>query len=161
MLEIKNCTKCNLHKNNPINCYPISGIGNDNMVITEKPNYGTILSELPDGIEYDYIKKIFKQIQKNVYYTHAIKCLGKYTNEHFLICKDWISKEIEFIKPNVIFTLGNASKIFSTKKISELVGKNILYNEYNVVHLYSINYILKKGKRESDLFIEIIKKYAS
>jgi uracil-DNA glycosylase family 4 len=159
--DIRQCTKCELHKKNPQDCFPIIGHGCGNMVITEKPTYGTILGEQPDGIEYDYLTKIFNSIQKKFYYTHMVKCLGAYTSAQSNTCSDWIYKEIESIKPSVIFTLGNASKIFTKDKIGDITGKNIVYNDRNVVHLYSINYILKRGKKDSDRFIDIINNYAS
>lgn len=160
--KINICKKCPLYNNNPELTNPLSGIGTkNNFIITEKPNFYSMRNESPDGIEYDFIAKIFKDINKEFYYTHMIKCFGKYTSKNLDECKTWISEEIDCIKPNIIFTLGNASKIFTKEKINTLVGQNITYNKYNVVHLYNPNYVLKQGKKEVIYFRQLIIKYAT
>lgn len=160
--KIKLCQKCPLYSNNPELTYPLSGIGTrNNFIITEKPNFYSMRNEAADGIEYDFIAKIFKDINKEFYYTHMIKCFGKYNSNNLTECKTWITEEIDCIKPDIIFTLGNASKIFTKEKINTLMGQSITYNTNNVVHLYNPHYVLKRSKKELNYFRQIIIKYAT
>lgn len=158
---LKHCTLCPLHKNNPVTTYPIQGYGkSDIMVIAHAPYYDDILVGRPATIYYDLVKKIFDELNKDFYYTHMIKCLGKYTKSNVKTCSKWLMEEINQINPRTIFILGQDPKKYlagKKDKLSTLVGKPILIRDRTYIPNFHPAYVLNNGKSIYETFVSVFR----
>lgn len=151
--NIKLCTRCELHKNNPEFTCPAVGIGTGELFIIDwQPTKTTILTSYYNT-NIDFLRRV---ITKPFYYTYAIKCLGKPLKLHFNICKDWIDQELQLIKPKLVITLGKAHKLVSNKISNELLE----YRGYQVVTLCS-PHTATKNQHHYREFISKIQKYVT
>jgi len=133
------CTKCSLSKSN---CC-LTGIGSktaDLMVIGQSPTSDELINKIPFS---GYCgRKVKAELDKsgipqdNVYFTNVVKCLvphGKtLTKTSVRKCSiEWLSKEVQQIKPKVIIALGSkACQFFDLKFISNTYFYNSDYNCY-------------------------------
>lgn len=109
---------------------------NNNYPLEEDTNSGKIIKEIEDSLP-----------NVNYYKTNLVKCLpldneGKIrypSNEEMIICIKNLIIEIEFLKPRIVFLLGNNVANFVKKYISE---NNI-----------ELNVILKKIEHPSYIYI--------
>jgi len=126
--EVIDCKRCPLYKERiKDKCYPVIGQGNHQakiFFIGEAPGAkeaqtghpfcgasGKILDELLEsaGIE-----------RKDVYISNILKCRPSNNRnprtEEISACAPYLDKQIEFINPEIICTLGNFSTVFIFKK---------------------------------------------
>jgi DNA polymerase len=170
--EINECKRCKLkdYRKNIV-----FGKGNEKaklMLIGEAPgNEEDIRGEPFVGMAGELLTKMLKAIDLNredVYITNVVKCHPpKNRNpapDEIEACKPFLVKQIEAIKPKIIWALGSISAktlLNSEKKISELRGKLHRYNEIiKLIPTYHPAFLLRNPykKREAWEDIKMIKK---
>lgn len=116
--DIKNCTKCNLHKTRN---HVVLGSGNIEahvIIIGEAPGKIEDKNGIPftgrSGKLLDQILKINGlNKEKDIFLTNIVKCKPYKNNtprKHEInACKTWLEKEIELIKPKLIIILGKTA----------------------------------------------------
>ena len=154
VVNITNCTRCNLGINKQPNNHLVTGLGNpqaDLMIVGESPNEGAAMfNQAFHGSEGDTLKALLRlaDIDPNsVYVTYACKCRAwkvqenKYTKETHVVnkqperdelraCNLFLQQEIQYIRPKVIIALGSGA--LSTLegrvcKITERMGVTSIY----------------------------------
>lgn len=158
---LSNCTSCPLYKNNPPTTFPMSGFGkSDIMIISHSPYYDDMLMGRPSTIYYDLIKKIFNEFNQEFYYTHIVKCLGKYDKINVQTCSKWFLQEINEINPRVIFLLGKDPNkyILGTKgKLSNNIGKTFEVRGRTYISNFHPAYVLNNGKSIYETFVSVFR----
>lgn len=126
--EIVDCRKCSLYKERVRDkCYPVIGQGSHQAKIffigeapgareakTGYPFCGTSGKILDELLESAGIKR------EDTYITNILKCRPSNNRnpktEEISACVPYLEKQIEFINPDIICTLGNFSTVFILKK---------------------------------------------
>ena len=88
--------------------------------------------------------------RESVYITHAVKCCPLGTAEilkdHVHVCKSYLAKEINFIKPKIICALGDiaaGSLLGIASSIHRIHGKFYNHGDSKVMVTYSPEHLLK------------------
>jgi DNA polymerase len=151
------CKNCNLGKlPNKIKVIGRGAIPCKIMVVGESPGEQEELRGIPFcGQAGALLTQICKIVgfdrETDFYITNAVKCHppgNKTTNEHVRACNGLFTQELDFVKPDIIVTLGNfATEMFGIDmKITECHGKefNILENQ-TILPIYHPAYVLHGG----------------
>ena len=192
--QIKQCNKCSLYTKLPNGCHPVPGIGPINAKIMI---IGEALVEEESILEEPFVGKCGKLLDKMLnaagiqrnecYITNLVKCRpytetqrGKRvtkknrppTRLEISSCFDWLRKEVEMVKPRVIFTLGRLPldtllNLRTSEKLSDYVGRCIMTKCSSLPDIdpivsalfpcYHPSYILQHSKNDVETTIEIFK----
>lgn len=159
MINILNCTKCELHCNqkplldkNTTNI-DVMWIGLSAKKVTDINKDIPLSNDTNTGKIIESIESNFKNV--NFYKSNLVKCLplddnGKirYPNKKEMeSCLDNILEEIKILKPKLIFILGNNVGNFLIKKIDKLDNVKIL-------KIYHPSYIYTYKKNSIDKYIK-------
>lgn len=171
-LNNSNCSKCNLCKTRS---EVINGYGDIHAKIlfvtdmvggyeeaTKKPLQGT------NGKIFDRLLINAGISRSDVFITSAIRCKGsskkqKEINKSIDACKEYLEKEINEIKPNIIVPLGsNALKaILENKTLNITDTRGIVHysNKYNckVIPIFHPNYLFMNPHHESVTLIDLLR----
>lgn len=180
--QIKDCKSCPLHVRMP-GC-PVPGTGpstanlmligealGEDEAINEEPFVGRCGKLLNKMIENAGFQRL------NVYITNIVKCRptrtkGKRvsnrapTPEEIRTCKHWVWKEMKFVKPKVVVTLGGTSTktmlhqaLGKTFKLGDVVGKQYKVDYINSIFIpaYHPSYLMVHRKDLIDQTTTILK----
>ncbi|MEM0379176.1 MAG: type-4 uracil-DNA glycosylase [Nanopusillaceae archaeon] len=148
--QIKSCKKCPLHLSK-INYVP--GEGNpENKIIfigeapgSEEDKQGRPFVGKAGKYLTEQIEKILGIKREEIYITNLIKCRPPKNRdpkeEEIKNCSEWLIKQIEEIKPNLIVTLGR----HSTKFIMEYFGLNFT----NIMKERGKIYVINKWNKDT------------
>lgn len=154
MLDCSNCKLCYLGDIcNPVNSrYTLDTFGKiicidfkptEEENLTGRAWYGRI-GQLGTKLLTDYFNI------KNLYFSYLVKCsVGLKKTSEINLCKNnWISKEIEEVKPRFIFLFGKevANKLLVKPKTKINIGNYEYYKEYKCMVLNSL-YICLDNKQ--------------
>ncbi len=105
---------------------------------------GALLTEICKAIGFDR--------ETDFYITNAVKCHppgNKTTKEHVRACNSLFTQELDFVKPDIIVTLGNfATEMFGIDmKITECHGKEFktMLENQTILPIYHPAYVLHGG----------------
>jgi len=165
--KIKNCIKCSLGKTRTKFVFGSGNPKADIMFIGEAPGADEDLQGLPFvGRAGQLLTKLLKVVGLNreeVYICNILKCRPpnnrKPLPSEIELCKPYLLKQIELIKPKVIVALGATAiegLLNLKKKMGELRGKIIFFNKIPVIITYHPAALLRNPNWESD-FIEDLK----
>jgi DNA polymerase len=161
---------------------PVSGIGPINssiMIVGEAPGQDESVIEEPfvgqAGRMLDVLLKDSGINRQKTFICNTVNC--RPTNDgkknrppsktEINSCKHWLLKQIDLVKPKLIFTLGKIPThvLLSLKpsfKLADYLGQPVKYIqnevEYIIVPNYHPSYIMQYGKKEVNTAIEIFKK---
>lgn len=133
-MSCKACDKCELSRYANNTC--VQGVGPTTarvVIVGDNPNYaedmkGEYGHGNPDKLLTDLLTSAGID-RDEVYYTPAVKCRkaenGKVSATQLKACKEYLTEELELIKPELVITMGaTALKALTNKaKITELHGK--------------------------------------
>jgi len=121
--EVKECKKCSLHKTRK---FPVAGEGNSDakvFLIGLGPGYNENLQGKPfvgaAGKFLDELLELAKLKREEVFITNIIKCYlpnNTASEEEIKTCTSYLERQIQFIKPKIILTLGNVATSFIFNK---------------------------------------------
>jgi len=123
--EVKNCRKCDLHKQRS-NSVAGEGLPHSTiMLIGEAPGYWEDQKGRPfvgaAGKFLDELLRIAGLERKDVFITNILKCRPprnrEPTQEEIRACTPYLNRQIDIIKPRLIITLGNVATFYILKKI--------------------------------------------
>lgn len=165
--EMKDCKDCELRKQ----CWKVvlPSIGKTNcMIIAEAPGKqedkeGSGLVGPAGEVLWKELKK-HKLKRKMFHVTNCCKCfpniLKTPKKEHIDVCRKWLEKEIEIVKPKIVLVTGNISKSFFDGEITGIMKLNgtTLWNEnYGTYVCYCIHpsAVLRDPSKRPDFEIGI------
>lgn len=178
--EIKKCKSCSLCELMPF--LPVPGIGPNNAkiaIVGEAPGEDESIAEEPFvgqcGRMLDLMLKAADINRENCYICNVVNCrpvkVGKRisnrppTKDEINSCKGWLFKQLELVRPKVVFTLGKVptSTLLGLKSSITLSG--YIGNQYNkdnmlVIPVWHPSYLMQYSKDKVNLAIEIFKKGA-
>jgi DNA polymerase len=154
-LDIKNCHLCDLSKSRT---QSMSGYGNQNadvMVIdfSVSPSDDNA-SSYYNGRSGEVLQKMIENVLdlsiNDIYLTHAVKCKPLNSNtpseSEYNSCKNYLFTQIEFVKPNIIITLGKEAyaKVTSeNENFSSVRGHVIDFKDYKLVPIFHPTYLVR------------------
>lgn len=175
--EIRNCKACGLCEAMPF--FPVPGIGQVNssiMIVGEAPGEDEAIAEEPFvGLAGKMLDRLLNQAgitRKSVYIANVVNCRpteGKKnrppSRTEIKACSSWLYKQIELVKPKVIFTLGKIPSILllkekSTFKLHDHIGivhKVADLDGIDIIPNLHPSYIMQYGKQEVEQAIDIFK----
>jgi uracil-DNA glycosylase family 4 len=177
--QIKNCDRCPLNKWMPDGCKPVPGIGPIGasiMIVGEALGEDeSILEEPFVGQCGQLLNKILKEagLQRELLFiTNTVKCRptedGKKnrapTKIEIKSCHDWLSKEIELVKPKIIVPLGKVAsfrllkgQIKSNFTLGTITGQIFNLSNMKVIPAQHPSWLMQYGKAELQRTIDIFK----
>ncbi len=144
--EVISCTKCKLCKSRT---HAVPGEGNihsDIMFVGEAPGENEDKKGIPFcGASGNFLEKMLESInmkRTDVYITNIVKCRPPGNRdpeeEEIESCKEYLERQIDFIKPKAICTLGRYSLHYFYPEfvISKVHGKIYSYKKIKIIPLY-------------------------
>lgn len=172
--EIRECKSCGLCTTMPFS--PVPGIGPVNasiMIVGEAPGEDESIAEEPFvGLAGRMLNRLLTSSglkREDVYICNTVNCRpidGKKnrapTKVEIKACNQWLFKQIELVKPKVIFTLGKIPttlllKEKSTMKLGEHVGIVHRVDSFDVIPNWHPSFIMVYGREEMDKAINVFK----
>ena len=108
------------------------------------------------------IEKVVGLPRDEVYITNLLKCHAlSITDEHesyIHICKAYLFKEIELIKPDIVVTLGEMPYHYltnDTRDLKEIRGVVSSRDGFKLIPTYHPNFLLKNPSLKRDVFIDL------
>lgn len=103
---------------------------------------------------------------KQVYHTLGVKCPrtcpSEPTNPQAWVCRAWLVKEIETVKPQRIIGFGKlASSLLLNKKslkLKDVLGQSIVVESWNVIPWHSLDHIYQGGKALDRATVDLLRK---
>lgn len=152
--EVSTCKRCNLYSTRRNFVVGKGDLNANLMFIGEAPGYEEDLKGEPFvGAAGDLLTRIIKAIgltRESVYITNLIKCRPPKNRdpypEEIDVCKTFLIKEINIIKPNIICTLGKYSSqtlLNLNTPIKGLRGNIYKYNGIPVIPTFHPAYLLR------------------
>lgn len=159
--RINKCTKCEL---GTMRTKFVFGVGNPNakiMLIGEAPGADEDIQGLPFvGRAGQLLTKLLKTVgieREDVYICNILKCRPpnnrKPLPSEIEMCKPYLLKQIELVRPNVIVALGATAieGLFNIKKkMGELRGNILFFNKIPVIVTYHPAALLRNPSWEND-----------
>lgn len=112
------CKNCKLHENSkPVKPsfgkYNVMIIGEGSHWVDDKRGLPLASDEGTKSL-FPLLKK-FGLTREMFYITNTVKCVcNKVMKDHVISCNDWLTKEIEYVKPNIVLAFGNTGLKFFT-----------------------------------------------
>lgn len=175
--EIKGCRLCSLCEGMPFS--PVPGIGPHNanvMLVGEAPGEDESVAEEPfiglAGRMLNRILNLANLQRKDVYICNTVNCRPTKGNKNrppskkeISTCSTWLYKQIELVKPKVIFTLGMVSTSILLKpkynmKLGDYLGIVTKIDkpiQVDVIANYHPSYLMQYGKNEIQKSVDILK----
>jgi len=108
------------------------------------------------------IENVLKVSKEEVYITNLLKChplSNQNIQETILhICKAYLFKEIELIKPKFIITLGEKAFHYLTNNSTpfpEVRGRVFKEDNYKIIPTYHPNFLLKNPSLKKEVFLDL------
>lgn len=168
--KVSSCHLCELSKTRK---HIVFGEGNEKaklMFVGEAPGFYEDESGRPFvGRAGELLTKIIQTVldmeRSDVYIANIVKCRppnnATPTVEIANICKGYLFKQIELIKPKIIVALGSTAYKYLTNdmeaKISKIRGSVIEYNNIKLIPTYHPSFLLRNPSAKKDVFIDIKK----
>ena len=163
-MKLKDCNLCPLRSEMNeyfFPCQPITS-KSDLMIIAYQPPEDAVTIGIEATIDYDLIKSVVKT---SFYFTYLVKCLGKTNSKIIKTCmKNWVSREIQSLKPKTIITMGKevSDKVIpginKKKSIREIAGERYIIDGTTYIPTFSSAFILNGGKSTLNSFKNIFEK---
>ncbi len=166
--RVKKCKKCGLHKTRKNVVFGHGNIKAQLMFIGEAPGMQEDLQGLPFvGRAGKLLTKIIEAIKlkrEDVYIANIIKCRPPENRnplpDEISICQEYLFKQINFIKPSVICTLGKfaSQTVLKTEHpISKLRGKFHDYCGIKLMPTYHPAYLLRNPSEKRSVWEDMKK----
>lgn len=165
---VKHCTLCQYSKSRK---NVLFGYGNTNSKVLFIGDFNTTMED-SNGEYYignvgELLRKMIENVLhlkvEDVYITNILKCLPfdtqNVSTNDVNICKEYIYKQIELIKPEIIITLGqNAYSYFTNEHNWTKVRGNIIkHKHYTILPMYHPSMILRNPTLKKDAFKDMLK----
>ena len=153
---INNCSLCSF--NNTSDSKIINNINFDNDILF----ISTFNLSQNDNTFKLMLKNVLNLDLNDVNLLTIIKCDVKYDencDQQSDICKDYLFKQIEIIKPKLIVTLGDAYSYLINKdvNISSIRGNMLKYKNINLIPMYHPQTLLRNPSLKKDALLDLKK----
>ena len=181
--QIRACKRCPLYKYLGIDCYPVPGHGNPNasiMFIAEAPGeqeelFGKPLVG-PAGQLFDKMLGAAGIDREQCYCSNIVHCRPTKdnkgfsnrapTDEEIAKCKLWIWKEMQWINPSTIVTMGKVAtytllnkQLKKTFSMGKACGQHFRVDYHNavIIPVFHPSFLMQHGKRYIESTITIFR----
>ncbi len=166
---ISSCHLCELSKSRTKSVFGEGNLDADVMFIGSKPSatedsMGRPFVGRAGNMLTAMIEKVLHLSRDEVYITNILKCKPLESrvsiSTEIVTCKPYLQKQIELIKPKLIFTLGSTAYKYLTNDESsfEKVRGSIIQKEsYTIIPTYHPNYLLRNPSAKKDALSDLIK----
>ena len=158
--NISTCHLCDLSKSRK---QAMSGFGNDNAKLMIVDFSVTMSDDSSNsyfsGRSGESLKKMIENVLglrvEDIYFTHAIKCRPLNSNtpspSEWNSCKPYLFSQIEFVKPDVVVTLGKDAyeKVTGEVENFESVRGHVIdFKKYKLIPIYDPQYLLRNPEQK-------------
>ena len=158
--NISTCHLCDLSKSRR---QSMSGFGNPNaklMIVDFTVSQSEdSANSYYSGRSGETLKKMVENVLKlrveDVYFTHAVKCKPLNSNlpssSEWNSCKSYLVSQIEFVKPDVVVTLGKDAYEKVTGEVDNFEsvrGHVIDFKKYKLIPIYNPQYLLRNPEQK-------------
>ncbi|MDD5156849.1 uracil-DNA glycosylase [Sulfurimonas sp.] len=165
--EISTCHLCDLSKSRT---QSMSGYGNPNaeiMIIdytvsANEDNTNSYYCGRSGEVLKNMIQNVLCLSIEDIYFTHAVKCKPLGSNmpsiSEWDSCKNYLLRQIEFIKPKIVVTLGEETyaKVTSENNNFQSVRGHVIdFKEYKLIPIYHPNHLLRNPKDKMVAFNDL------
>ena len=156
---VNHCNICELSKFKNNSLFSIGKIDSDIMII------GTNCDFLNENINL-LLKSIIENVLliefNKVYITNILKCNTNNVesiSKPIELCKDYLTKQIQLVKPKLIVTIGSAFNhlLSNDDNIFDISGNLYEYNGIKLIPLLDLEFIYKNPSYKQDMFNDLKK----
>lgn len=166
---VDNCYLCEFSKTRK---KAVFGEGNPNakiMFIGETPTSiedetGKIFVGRSGELLTKMIENVLKIKRESVYISNIIKCKPSNSKSTFKseanLCKSYLFKEIELVKPDIIVTLGQEAYTYLTdeeQNLSMVRGQTINYRNMILVPTFHPSFLLRNPSSKKEAYVDMLK----
>ncbi len=164
-----NCHLCELSKHRRNVVFGEGNIQADIMFVTEGPGMGEDSTGEPiSGHAREMLNNMIEKVllipASDVYISNIVKCRAPNnrmaTETEIYTCRPYLQKEIKFVKPKIIVTLGATAYRYLTNdstSISKVRGGIIEMGGYRLIPTLHPNYLLRNPSAKKEVMNDILK----
>lgn len=168
MREVKECKKCELHKNRTNTVFGKGPVDAEIMIIGEAPGREEDIQGKPfvgkAGLKLNEMFSSAGIEAKKVFITNVVKCRppGNRNPESYemMKCNPYLIRQIDVINPKIIILLGNVALSLVTGEasgITKMRGKFLEYMSYPAIPTFHPAYVIRNQNSEKTV-VEDLKK---
>lgn len=166
--SVENCYLCELSKSRKNTVFAGGNINAKIMFISDFPGSledetGKIFVGKTGELLTKMIENVLNIKREEVYIANVLKCkpinTTSFSNEANL-CKSYLFKQIELVKPKIIVTLGeNAYKYLTNEdvNINMLRGQTINYKDMVLIPTFHPSFLLRNPSSKKDAYVDMLK----
>lgn len=162
----KNCHLCDLSKNRTNVLYGYGNIQSKIMIIQMSPSQtqdlsGEFYSSRSGHLLEKMIKGVLNVNIQELYITNIVKCKTQDNiNEQSVhICKDYLMKQIELIKPKLIIALGEvcySHLLNNQENFAKVRGTVLKFMNIDMVPIFEPSYILRNPTMKKEAYYDML-----
>ncbi len=162
---VENCNLCSLSKSRKNISFGMGNINANIMFLNLSPTHledesGNVFAGKSGEMLVNMCQKVLGLNIDDIYVANILKCFSKdIVDLEINICKPYVEKQIELIKPKVIIAFGNAYEylINENKSLKEIRGIMQNYNNIKVMPTFDASYILRNPSFKKDVLKDLQK----
>lgn len=166
--SVQHCYLCELSK---MRKNIVFGEGNNNadiMFITDFPatledNTGKIFVGRSGELLTKMIENVLNIKREDTYITNIVKCKpisATIGSKEANLCKSYLFKQIELVRPKIIVTLGELSYQYLTNEeisLNKIRGQSLNYKDAVLIPTFHPSFLLRNPSSKKDAYVDMLK----
>lgn len=98
--------------------------------------------------------------KERIYITSVLKCRGNASDQEVAVCKEFLFKQLNFIKPKLLVVLGESAYYHLSGEsiaIDSVRGKIINFMGYNLLVMYEPSFIMRNPSKKRDAYHDMLR----
>jgi DNA polymerase len=163
---VDHCYFCELSKSRKNILFGSGNVKSNIMFIGDEPSnsedeLGIFFAGKAGELLIKMIENVLNIKKEDVYITNLVKCKSSnvLNKSNVESCSDYLSHQIELVKPQLIVTLGeNTFKYLLNKdNFSQVRGKEIKYKDSVLIPTFCPNYLLRNPSSKKEAYYDMLK----
>lgn len=165
--NVENCYLCELSKTRKNVLFGMGNLKAKVMFICDEPSnsedeLGFFYAGKSGELLSNMIENVLKIKKEEVYITSLVKCKSSNSlnKSHVESCNDYLQKQIELIKPNLIVTLGENTYAYlfnDSEKFSQNRGKELFFSNTKLIPTFSASHLLRNPSSKKDAYYDMLR----
>ncbi|MGM0518424.1 MAG: uracil-DNA glycosylase [Campylobacterota bacterium] len=165
--SVSNCYLCELSKTRKKTVFGEGNINSNIMFISDCPGSledetGRVFVGRSGELLTKMIENVLNIKREDTYYANILKCKpGENINESCLnLCKAYLLKQIELVRPKIIVTLGQVAYQHLTNddtSLSKIRGQSINYKDIVLFPTFHPSFLLRNPSSKKDAYVDMLK----
>ena len=165
--SVENCYLCELSKTRKKTVFAQGNVNSNIMFISDYPGSledetGKLLVGRTGELVAKMVENVLNIKKEDVYFANILKCKpGENLNESSInLCKTYLLKQIELVRPKIIVTLGQIAYKHLTNDdttLTKIRGQSINYKEIVLFPTFHPSFLLRNPSSKKDAYMDMLK----